>query len=86
MRQSPRPKEKSWRDFYIAALFESDKAKIARRIAEAQAAIIARRHNLFISGNDFRERQVLDNALFSLEALRTCLAIPLVVGAQKGWQ
>jgi hypothetical protein len=65
----------SWKDLYIAALFENDKPKIAGRIAEAQAAILARRRKLTVSVADVRERHSLDNALFSLEALRTCLSI-----------
>jgi hypothetical protein len=64
-----------WKDFYVAALFENDKLKIAQRIAEAQIEILARRRELTISATDVRERHALDNALFSLEALRTCLSI-----------
>jgi hypothetical protein len=54
---------------------ESDKPRIAKRIAEAQVAILARRRELTVSVSDVRERHALDNALFSLEALRTCLSI-----------
>jgi hypothetical protein len=64
-----------WKALYVAALFEHDKPKIARRITEAQAAIQARRRVLTVTVNDVRERHALDNALFSLEALRTCLSI-----------
>jgi len=73
---------KSWKDLYTAALFESDKPKIAGKIADAQLAILARRRQLTLSGPDVRERHALDNALFSLEALRTCHSIlPSTVGA-----
>jgi hypothetical protein len=65
----------TWRDLYIAALFENEKPRIAQRIAEAQLAILVRRRALTLSINDVRERHALDSALFSLEALRTCLAI-----------
>jgi hypothetical protein len=64
-----------WKDLYVAALFENDKPRIAERIATAQVAILARRRELTLSVNDVRERHALDNALFSLEALRTCLSI-----------
>jgi hypothetical protein len=57
-------------------LFESDKSKIAHRIAEAQLEIATQIRKLFIAG-DTEERQALDNALFSLQALRTCLSISL---------
>jgi hypothetical protein len=74
---------RTWKDLYIAALFENDKPKIAQRIAEAQLAILARRRGLTLSISDVRERHALDNALFSLEALRTCLAIipPVLAGS-----
>jgi hypothetical protein len=77
MNRAPSPDQlyTSWKDLYVAALFESDKPKIAERIAEAQGAILARKRNLTISVADVRERHALDNALFSLEALRTCLSI-----------
>jgi hypothetical protein len=69
------PFPNSWKDLYVAALFENDKAKIGERISEAQVAIASRRSNLTVSADDVRERHALDNALFSLEALGTCLAI-----------
>ncbi|HXC42933.1 MAG TPA: hypothetical protein VNY51_05340 [Candidatus Dormibacteraeota bacterium] len=52
-----------WKDLYVAALFESDKPRIAERIAEAQVAILARRRELTVSVSDVRERHALDNAL-----------------------
>ena len=75
MSQSPLAMEQSWRDLYVAALFEKDRTKLPQRIVEARAAIADRRRKLFASGNDTRERQVLDNALFSLGALKLCLYI-----------
>lgn len=65
----------SWKDLYIAALFESDKSKIAARISEAQVAISVRRRKLFAAGEDASERQALDTALFSLQALKNCFSI-----------
>jgi hypothetical protein len=72
----------AWKDLYVAALFENNKPKIAERIAQAQVAIVARRRELTVTANDVRERHALDNALFSLEALKTCLSImpPVVLG------
>ena len=72
-------RQDSWRDLYTAALFESDKKRLAERIAEAQLAILARRQEIFMLGDDGsddpKERQVLDTALLSLQALANCLAI-----------
>ena len=61
-----------WKDLYMEALFERDKAKLSERIAAAKLAIETRRREVFISGIT-QERQALDNALFSLQALATCL-------------
>ena len=72
---STMPSHLAWKDLYVAALFESDRPKIASRIATAQAAITARKRELTISVRDVQERHTLDNALFSLEALKSCLAI-----------
>lgn len=63
-----------WKDLYVAALFENDKTRLAQRIAAAQIAIAARRHQV-VSGNDFEERRVLDNAAFSLQALAQCFSL-----------
>jgi hypothetical protein len=68
---------RNWKELYIAALFESDKTIIPEKISEAQRAIRLRRRQLLEEpGCDAQERQALDNALFSLQALRPCLAIP----------
>jgi hypothetical protein len=68
---------RNWKELYIAALFESDKTIIPEKISEAQRAIrLLRRQLLEKPGCDAQERQALDNALFSLQALRACLAIP----------
>jgi hypothetical protein len=67
----------NWKQLYIAALFENDKAMIPEKISEAQRAIRMRRRQLLEDpGCNAQERQALDNALFSLQALRACLAIP----------
>jgi hypothetical protein len=78
MRHSPLPIgscDSGWRDLYIAALFENDKAKLPERIVIAQRAIGARRQQLFMSENDTQERQRLDTALSSLQVLATSLTI-----------
>lgn len=69
------PLRKGWKDLYVAALFENDKRRIGERITEAKGAILERRRELTLTVPDMRERHALDNALFSLEALRSCLAI-----------
>ena len=63
-----------WKELYKAALFENDKSRIVRKIAEAQAAIVAERQILLMSGANIKERQALDTALLSLQALANCFS------------
>jgi hypothetical protein len=65
---------RSWRDLYTAALFETDKARIPHRIADAEKAIVSRARELFSAGADtIEEDQALDDALYALRALQSCL-------------
>ena len=64
-----------WRELYRAALFETDRNKIASRIGEAEKAIIQRARELFGSATDtIEEDQALDDALYALRALQHCVA------------
>jgi hypothetical protein len=65
-----------WRSLYISALFETDSARLPVRIAEAEYAIVARARELFSSSADtIEEGQALDDALYSLRALQSCLEL-----------
>jgi hypothetical protein len=64
----------SWRELYKAALFEKNREKLPERIADAEKAIIARARELFASSADtIEEDQALDDALYALRALQSCL-------------
>jgi hypothetical protein len=65
----------NWKNLYTAALFETDKAKLAQKIAAAQIAIAARRREILVLGTDSAERRILDNAAFSLQALGECFSL-----------
>jgi hypothetical protein len=65
----------NWKDMYTAALFETDKTKLAQKIAAAQIAIAARRREILVLGTDSEERRILDNAAFSLQALGECFSL-----------
>jgi hypothetical protein len=66
----------SWRDLDTAALFETDRDQIPARIANAEQAIVARARELFSAGNDtIEEDQALDDALYALRALQSCLQL-----------
>jgi hypothetical protein len=65
-----------WRDLYVSALFETDRTRLPERIAEAERAIAARARELFSAGTDtIEEDQALDDALYSLRALQSCLEL-----------
>ncbi len=64
----------NWRELYIAALFETDNRRIPLRIADAEKAIVSRARELFSAGGDtIEEDQALDDALYALRALQSCL-------------
>jgi len=64
----------AWHDLYKAALFETDRNKVPGRIADAERAIAVRMKELFIVSTDHIEEDlVLDDALYALRALRTCV-------------
>ncbi len=64
----------AWHVLYQAALFETDRNKLPRRIAEAENAILVRIKELFVITTDHIEEDVvLDDALYALRALRNCV-------------
>lgn len=68
-------KGKNWKDLYVAALLEGDKEKIPCLIGEAERAIVDRARELFrAEGDHIQEEEGLDDALYALHALKTCLA------------
>ena len=63
-----------WHSLYQDALFERDKQKVPQKIANAEKAILSRMKELFnTSGDHIEEDLVLDDALYALRALRTCV-------------
>jgi hypothetical protein len=69
------PDVHNWRDLYRAALFETDTAKLASRIASAEQAIVTRGRQLFGAEIKDSEDQALDDALYALRALKSCLRL-----------
>jgi hypothetical protein len=63
-----------WHALYHDALFEKDKQKLPFKIANAEKAILTRMKELFnTSGDHIEEDLILDDALYALRALRTCV-------------
>ena len=62
--------ESVWFERYVAAVNETDRAKVARLIAAAETAILERLRVVTVDGGWFAERDAMANALRGLRALR----------------
>jgi hypothetical protein len=67
MSQSP---TLSWKTLYRAAIFEKDRDLIAKRISDAERAIILRGRELLCDSGMLEERDQIDDALYALRAYR----------------
>ena len=80
------PTRRDWKDLYMAAIFEDDKAKILRRIAEAETAVAARAGELFgEDGNQLREQEAVENAIYFLQLLRRIEATANTSSEPAAW-
>jgi len=68
---SPCPKRTDWRPLYKAAILETDKKVLPQRVLLAEAAVIARRREIFYAGGTAEEKEALEEALYALHAFRT---------------
>jgi len=67
---------KDWKQLYVAALLEGDEEKVPSLITEAEVAIRVRARDLFhADGDNIEEEERLDDALYALHALKSCLAV-----------
>jgi len=63
-----------WRASYTKALYEIDRNQLPERICAAQREIEIRARELFhVPGDNIEEEQALRDALYALQALRSCL-------------
>jgi hypothetical protein len=66
----------NWRELYTVALLEGDRERLSFRVDEAEKAILLRGQELFgLPGDTSEEAGALDDALYALRALRTCLRL-----------
>ena len=66
----------AWKDLYIAALMEADTARMSARITDAERVIVERaRHLSNCSKDNIQEEEAMDDALYALRALKTCLQL-----------
>ena len=69
-------KTKEWKDLYVAALLEGDADRVPSLIADAERAIVERARELFAAtGDHIQEEEALDDALYALHALKSCIQI-----------
>jgi hypothetical protein len=67
----------TWKEKYMAALFEMDRGRLNQRITEAEMAVAQRARELFQGdgdtscGTQLKERKALEAALYALRALRS---------------
>jgi hypothetical protein len=74
--RNPSPRDWTWRELYVAALMEANDEKMSARIAQAERAILDRARELFnASADNIEEEQALDDALYALRALNSCLEL-----------
>ena len=60
----------AWQYEYQAALVEVDREKLHQQVQAAETAIFKRLQQLSQNADDFVERQVIEDALHSLRALK----------------
>lgn len=66
----------AWKDLYLAALMEADHAKMPARIASAERMLVDRARELFMAtGDNVHEEEAMDDALYALQALKSCLQL-----------
>jgi hypothetical protein len=66
------PINKSWKELYRAAVFETDKNQVSVRIAHAEWALAVRARELFHADSEhLQQRQAVDTAIYALHILRS---------------
>jgi len=68
--RSPEIRYPAWQNEYQAALVEVDRQKLKQRVEAAETAIFKRLQHLSQNSDDFVERQVIEDALKSLRAIK----------------
>ena len=65
-----------WRTLYQAALAERDVQKLPLRIEETRRALVLRSRELFSTSPNYDgESEAIEDAMYALKALETCLKL-----------
>jgi hypothetical protein len=60
-----------WKSLYRAAILETNKDVILRKMSEAETAVLARGRELFYGTGTAEEKEALADALYALRAFRS---------------
>jgi hypothetical protein len=60
-----------WRTLYRAAILETNRGLLPRRVSEAEEAVRARGREMFYGYGTPEEKEELEDALYALRAFRT---------------
>ena len=61
----------SWTTLYRAAILETNSIILPVRVSEAEAAVLARRREIFYADGTPEEKEALEDALYALHAFTT---------------
>lgn len=64
-------KRSDWRTLYRAAILETNKNVLPKRVSEAEEAVRARGREIFYADSSLEEKEALEDALYALHAFRT---------------
>lgn len=67
----PPPNQADWRTLYRAAILETNKGVLPKRVSEAEKAVLAREREVFYGDASLEEKEALEDALYALRAYRT---------------
>jgi hypothetical protein len=68
---SRHPGHGDWKSLYRAAILETNKNALKRKVSEAEQAVLARGRELFYTGGTREEQESLEDALYALRAFRS---------------
>lgn len=62
---------RNWRTLYRAAILETNRWVLRRRVSEAEEAVIQRGREIFYGEGTSEEEEALEDALYALRAFKT---------------
>jgi hypothetical protein len=65
------PNDGDWKSLYRAAILETNKNAVLRKVSEAETAVLARGRELFYGAGTAEEKEALADALYALRAFRS---------------